>query len=110
MVATLSVLKQRNTFLLQEHFGSKHSHKDGPKVTTIQLIACLKIIESFETTYHFRSTLKESDESLRLSSDTLVEQSDAYLRAKTKLDKQNETAQNKCSIKNELHNFRDALS
>ena len=54
--------------------------------------------------------LKESDESLRLSSDTLVEQSDAYLRAKTKLDKQNEAAQSKCSMKNELHNFRDALS
>ena len=54
--------------------------------------------------------LKENDESLRLASDSIVQQSDAYLRAKMQLDKRNAKAQEKCSISNAMKNFRDALS
>ena len=56
------------------------------------------------------AALKENDDSLRLQSDSLIQQSDAYLNAKIQMDKRNEKAQAKSSTKNEMHNFRDALS
>ena len=55
------------------------------------------------------NALKNNDESLRLASDSIVQQSDAYLRAKIQLDKRNAAADAKCSIKNEMQNFRDGL-
>lgn len=56
------------------------------------------------------AALKREDESLKLSSDAIIQQSDAYLRAKIRMEKRNAAAQEKSSIRNEMCNFRDALS